>query len=314
MRLGLAHYVPADLPLARLIGATVAQVRAELDDPPDLTDLCAHCADNGLSLVVDASTHLETLCRCIYSGGKVTGSEKTALAWYTDRVLALLERHPTVRDVEVWGDADIPYIVPGVMPVVNYGGLLSATFAAVKAARPDVRVWTGGFGPNCTPQMLQQGISVHAPHAFDVLNWYPFLSSCGDPEADVDRIGQHLDIARAVLEQRCDDQPFAASAFGVPTTTLGYCPPLRGRFYQAPHTHSRVIPEEDAHLWYQAMLGLFAERGFETVCLLARDFVRPPDQRPGVHEYSGLVGVDGREKAFVRPLSDWLHEKLQTGA
>ena len=306
MNLGLAHYRIGDGPLARLLGGRAAQFEVDLDgERDDAGDTVFDAWDNGLAPIADLRTKLATLCALIYTEGKPVGDRFTAMGWFAERVCRFLDRHPLVLDVEVWGDNDCPAINLGVVRSLDYEGLLATVAAAVRREHPEVRLWTGGFGPNLLPDAIHKGFAKYAPDAFDVCNYRPLLTTTGDTDVDCETLGMRLDIGRATLNQRCEGQPFAASCFGVPTTAAGRPPRPLGLFYLVPHTHIRAAPEDEALEWYAAYLRLFVAHGFEAVCLLARD-----EDRADLYGYSGLRDSSGREKSFVRPLADWLHSEL----
>lgn len=309
MNIGLAHYRIGDGPLAQLLGGGAAQFEVDLDgEDTDRRDLIADAQAHGLAPIADLRTSLKTLCALIYTEGRPIGDRFTAMGWYAARVCRFLDRHPLVQNVEVWGDNDCPCLNLGVVRSLDYGGLLEVVAERVRREHPEVRLWTGGFGPNCLPDTIHKGLARYAPAAFDVCNYRPLLATTGDPAVDCQVLGMRLDIGRAALDQRCKGQPFAASCFGVPTTAAGRPPRPIGLFYLLPHTFIRAVPEGEALEWYTAYLRLFAAYGFETVCFLAQD------GGPGLYGYSGLRDSSGGEKCFVRPLADWLHTKLPTGA
>ena len=138
MDLGICKYKPDAGPLARRLRASWAHWFADLSggDLPDDTALFASCAEHGLRPVPNLRTSIAALRRFGAEGGM-----DGAIQWYSDCILRYCDTYP-VRDIEVWGDADIAFIAGGKANPLDYGRVLTAVYWRVKSARPDVTIWS----------------------------------------------------------------------------------------------------------------------------------------------------------------------------
>ena len=307
MNLGLSCYQVGDGPLAERIGATRAHLFADVSDGvPDHTEIIADMAAHGCAPVPDLRTCVMTLGRMIAGQGEPLERRDRALRWFSDSIVEYLDAHPTVADVEVWGSAEVAQFKHGRGEMLNYADVLTDVYRRVKEARPDVRVWTGGFG--CAHgtiadlTLLENALAEHAPDAFDVCNMHPFIVSGGYPDVDCNTLRVRLQKARRTLDEKCVGQPLAATGFGLPTLDIPPLPAAYGRFIRLP-SGVRAIREEEAMDWYVPLLAVLEECGFETVCLLARDIA--PATR--FQHYCGLTTATGADKSFTDELATHLH-------
>ena len=307
MDLGLCKFEPGDGPLAARLGATWAHQHVFLDDgTPDLRGLLAEMQDAGCRPVFDCRTSMGKLGSLLYdAAGKPRADREASFRWYAEAVLTFLDLHPAVLDVELWASPECPYFAPGQCLTLDYGSLLSAVYSQVKAARPDVTVWTGGFGTMASPEFLENCLALYAPQAFDVCNMHPFVVTTGDLEDDLELLRFRLGMARTLLDERCAGQPLRATGFGVPTTHAGRPEAAMGKYHRTTTDRQRLIPEEDAIAWWMGCLRVFAAAGFEVVCLLGHDWRDPEDR---AQNHSGLLRHRGQEKVFVGALFEALPE------
>lgn len=225
---------------------------------------------------------------------------KATIGWYAQSIMEYLYRHPRVRDIEVWGSAEVARFIHGHGELLDYSSILRRVYETVKEHHPEVRIWTGGFGHNCDCVMLERGLAVHSPEAFDVCNLHPFLMTTGHIDIDRESLSTRLRVARRILDAKCKGQPFAASGVGIPTLPFGPPPAAYGRFWRV--GVARALPEGEALDWWLMLLGVLREAGFEAACLLARDTYPPPGEQPRMHHFSGLLHADGTNKAFTEEL------------
>lgn len=307
MDIGLSKWEPGDGKLATRLGATWGHQFAFLDDgTPDLRETLAEMLDAGCKPVFDCRTSMEVLSALLYDPeGKPHPDRQPAFDWYAGEVLAFLDLHLAVHDVELWASPECPMLAPGQCLSIDYGGLLSAVYAKVKAERPDVTVWTGGFGTMADTRFLAECLCGYSPRAFDVCNMHPCLTPQGDLEEDLGTLREGFARARALLDERCGGQPLRSTAFGVPTTHAGRPDPTMGQFHRSAMDKQRLLPEEEALPWWEGSLREMAVAGFEAVCLLARDWRDPADRS---QNHSGLLRRNGQEKAFLGALVEALPE------
>ncbi|GAF93667.1 unnamed protein product, partial [marine sediment metagenome] len=150
------------------------------------------------------------------------------------------------------------------------------------------------------------GLCEYAPKSFDVCNWHPFIGTCQTLEMDLITCGMRLDKAHELLAAHCDKQPFAASAFGLPSLPEpipNYKPD--GAFFHVPGSY--VIPRDRLWEWYEGFFGLFEHQGFHVLCLLAEDRYAPVStgRKNRYFDYCGLLGVDGEPKPVTEQIGEW---------
>jgi len=304
--LGICKYKPDAGPLARRLRASWAHWFADLSggDLPDDTALFASCAEHGLRPVPNLRTSIAALRRFGAEGGM-----DGAIQWYSDCILRYCDTYP-VRDIEVWGDADIAFIAGGKANPLDYGRVLTAVYWRVKSARPDVTIWTGGFGADFAVNFVDDGVARHAPEAFDVCNLHPFASlNPPDPGPYRATAAIRIDRMRRTLDKKAKGQPFASTGFGLPTVPFDGPPPQAfGRYWRVAQGACAPL-EHEALAWYVTLLELMRDCGFLTVCLLLDDF--SDGQVPRFQQWCGLRREDGTEKAFVEGLCDWGHTNAE---
>lgn len=302
MDFGLAYYQPDDAPLARLLGATWATTSMFVSEPVgSRSEWFAALTAEGLRPVVDYRTTPSEMSEMLYAADREPmENRRVALRWYTDGILRHLDANPEVRDAEIWADAEVARFSSQDGPLLAYGFILTETYARLHAERPDVRVWTGGAGACCRPDFIQYGLAPFSPDAFDVCNWHPFVESCGDWRMDAECYHRRLTNARTMVDEGCRGQPFAASAFGIPTLPVEP-DPRYGRDVLLPGG-VRAIHYRNGLQHYAAILSVLKLHGFEVVCILARDQANPDTY----HDYGGLCKTDGTLKPFVAPLAERL--------
>jgi hypothetical protein len=305
MDIGICNYQPGDAALAEQFGATWARVGCDISySVPDMREVLAEITGAGLRPVVDVRTHPAAL----RAPGALTGtvaddvaSWQAAVRRYCRHVSLFLLNNPEVRDIEVWGSAEVAYASGQVGQIVDYGTILRDVFATVRITHPHVRVWTGGFGRDAQPYFINDGLRAWSPNAFDVCNMHPWPTILPEIGVTVNRLDVNLKIGRQLLHDHCGDQPFSASAFGVPTS--------EARAFSKRYGGARkvggwqAVSEADAYEWYRACLGVFAKWEFEVVCLLAHDFALEVAAVP--EHRSGLVHADGTPKEFTEALAEW---------
>lgn len=327
MDLGISCYQIGDGPLATALGAQWAHAFADVTEGiPNHTDLIADMVAHGCRPVIDLRTATVKLGEmianergpvydppegntsqydAIYSRqvdefeasiGETRQRCKAVIRWYADSIGEYLERHPQVKDVEVWGSAEVARFIHGNGELLDYSSILKAVYEVVKERHPEVRVWTGGFGCNCDCSMIERGLSVHCNTQFDVCNMHPFLQSTGFLDVDQESLARRLRHGRKILDDKCARQPFAASGVGVPTVAIGPPPAQYGRFWRV--FSARAIDASSALEWWLMLLGVLRDADFEVACLLARD-VSPPAR---FHHFSGLTNADGTYKPFTEDL------------
>lgn len=311
MDLGLCKFEPGDGALAARIGATWAHQYAWLDDgTPDLRDLLGEMVDAGCRPVFDCRTSVQKLAALLFGAdGNPLENREASYRWYAEAVLAFLDLHPRVLDVEVWASPECPHLAPGQCLTLDYGGLLTAVYAQVKAARPDVTVWTGGFGTMGATGFLDDGLCLFAPRAFDVCNTHPFVTPVAECEEDCATLRLRFGKARELLDTRCAGQPLRSTAFGVPTTPGGRPLLSLGDFYRTPADRVRLLPEEEALPWWLGSLRELALAGFEVVCVLGHDWRDAADRS---QNHSGLLRRNGQDKCFLGELCEALPEITKT--
>ena len=297
MNLGISMFKPEHAPLARRLGCTWAHWCVDLTDSvPDERDQHECAAAAGLQVVADCRTSLGALRR--------VATTEEGVRQYAERILQYLEISPWLRDIEVWGNAEVAYIKGTMGPAMDYARILNMVAPIVREARPDVTIWTGGFGIDFDPMFADACLGKRVDAAnYDVVNWHPCVSLSPPEVAAYRQTGAiRLDKARRAT----GGKPFAASLFGVPTVPMdGPPPPAYGDYWRV--AGARALCERGAVDWYVAMLDFMREEGFETVCLKAQDHLRPGDTAVRMWpQVCGLLRFDGTEKAFVQPLIERL--------
>lgn len=305
MNIGLCYYQVGDGPLAERIGATYATMQCDVSEGlPDHDALIADMTAHGCRPIPDMRTSIAKLGEMIAGEGNPVERRDRALRWFSDQIIAYLDEHPEVEDVEVWASAELAQFIHGRGEMLDYASVLTDVYGQVKELRPGVRVWTGGFGcghgATADVTLLERALAEFAPRAFDVCNMHPFLLSTGQVDVDCVTVNVRLKQARKTLDTRCAGQPLAATGFGIPTVNLPPVPENYGRFWKP--FGVRAIPETEALDWYRPLLAVLEDVGLETVCLLARD-TEPPQRF--IH-LCGLTRADGSDKAFTAELADWL--------
>ena len=300
MNLGISMFEPHHADLAKRMVATWAHWTVDLSaDVPADAERHAAAADCGLRVVTDCRTTLGALRR--------VATTEEGVAEYAARILRYCDAHPVVTDVELWGCAEVAYIAGTKGPATDYARILNAVAPVIRAARPDIRLWTGGFGSDFDPMFADACLAKRVPaENYDVVNWHPLISLSPPRLENYREVGSiRLGLARRHLKH---DKPFTASIFGIPTVPIQRAPdPNYGDYWRV--GGARALLEVEALGWYTAMLTFLGEEGFEVVCIKAQDHLRPG--QTVVREWqqvSGLLRRDGTEKAFVRPLLEWLSE------
>jgi hypothetical protein len=307
--LGLCMSRRGDGALARRLNCRWAHAVCDLTDGvPDMGALLEDMLTHGMRPVLDCRTTIEALGKMLYQSDDAIADRAAAIGWFTGRILELLDRYLHLRDIEIWASAEMARFQHGGGITLDYSTILQDVYATVTQERPDVRVWTGGFGPNCQIDFLQQGIARYAPTGFDVLNMHPFLSSTGTLEVDLQTCAMRLEAARKIVDEQCARQPFASTGFGIPTVASAP-PPAYGRFWRLPDG-VRALTEAQAGAWYTGFLELFEQAGFRCCCLMVRD---RPEHRY-MCDFAGLLHADGTPKAFLDDLMAWSDKRAETPA
>jgi len=262
---------------------------------------------NGCAPILDARGTMDDLARIVTSITE-PGAWQMAVDQYTDRILNILEAEPRIKELEVWGSADLPIIVGGHGPQFDASTILAEVHAQVEAAFPQVRVLSGGYCVNADCMFVQFGLCEHAPEGFDVCNAHPLPMPCETLEVTLGVYAERLDYIRELLNEHCASQPFASTGFGVPTLATAPPPDLNiGTHWQLPGG-VRAIAYAEAGTYYRAMLECFEEFGFEYVCLIAQDVLHGGKYKHW-QEACGLLKADGRPKSFVDKLVLWAQER-----
>lgn len=314
MDLGLSSYQIGDGPLGLRFGASWAHIFADLTEGiPDHADIIADMDAHGLQPVSDVRTTMAHMASLVVGKGDPVERRDAAIRTYAEDILRYVERHPPVLNIEIWGSAECAQFIHGSGELMDYATILAMVFERVKAERPDVRVWTGGFGcaygATADLTLLERALSTYCPRQFDVCNMHPFLMSTGYLDVDQETVRRRLAKARQTLDHHCAGQPLAATGFGVPTVRADPPPPAYGRFWR--RFGRRVLAESEATDWWLGILQTLSEGGMSPVCLLARDVTLAEDSEniPGLTHICGLTRVDGSDKAFT----DELCERLKHG-
>jgi len=312
MELGVCNFEPRYVLLAQAIGATWARVQVDLSDgiPEASLGAVAAARQCGLEVVCDVRTTMQRLGQMLYAEGDPLQNKAIALDWFASQIMDFLDEVPCVRHIEIWGSAECAHVVHGEGIMLDYSRVLSDVYERVKAAKPEVIIWTGGFGQNCQFQFLQSGLCEYAPQSFDVLNWHPFVSTSGTLEMDLATCGARLERARELTQAHCANQPFASTGFGLPSLPA----PLPeyagdGGFVHIPGSYA--IPRSELAAWYKGFLWLFEEHGFRTLMLLPQDRYEPIEtgRKNRYFDYCGLLNVNGEPKEFVEEIGAWNRDR-----
>jgi hypothetical protein len=312
MDLGISGYRPGMGWLAQALNARWAQfsvnvLDAEAREWEQVPALVEDADRNGCVPILDACGTMDDLAR-IVTRHNDPAAWADAVTVYIDRTMALLEAEPRIQNLEVWGSADLPVILGGRGPQFDCSTILARVHEEVKAAFPQVRVLSGGYGINADSTFLHWGLAEHAPEGFDVYNMHPFPRPGETLTNTLGLYRQRLDAARTCLDDKCAGQPWASTAFGIPTLE-GHPPPEynMGLHWQLPGG-VRAVDYADAADWYVELLSLFEALGFEFVCLLTQDRLRGGLYRSW-QDACGLLLPDGKPKPFVQALSLWAQER-----
>jgi len=337
----------------RDLGVTWAKLGANVTSPmdrPRLRKFLEGAAGIGLRCVIDLRTSAEELrdwaheLRAEYLGkvpneelsGHVFSEQYKHLAEGVGEIVA--DNADLCQDWEWWGEADCPHISGGAFRCFEYGLSLQAVYDAAKAANPDCRVWTGGFGVNanlrfledmvkaycetcrirCDPRMeecpkcggpLMPGSGKH----FDVCNLHHYAHQ-RQLDSVLNFYEKQLTRARTWLDgKECSGQPFASTEWGLPTAPTRHIPPwLNSYVFGEVH----AVRESEAAEWYDAMFALFERHGFEVVCVhTLRDLAANPTNFWG--GYCGLMTeypLDSepseglRKKLHWETVQKWAHK------
>lgn len=312
MDLGLSGYRLGMGSLAQSLNARWAQfsVNVLTEDGPDFEAIAVLLDDidrNGCVPILDARGTMDDLARIVTQHAD-KGAWQAASDRYTGRIMELLSRYPTIRELEVWGSAELPVIVGGHGPQFDASTIIAEVHSTVKEDFPQVRVLSGGYCVNADCMFVQFGLCEHAPEGFDVCNLHPLPMPCETLEVTLGVYAERLDYLRKLVNEQCQGQPFAASAFGIPT--LETAPPADlniGTHWQLPGG-VRGIAYAEAGAYYRAMLETFEQFGFEYVCLIAQDALAAGKYR-NWQDACGLLRADGRPKSFVDALVMWAQER-----
>ncbi len=312
MDLGLSGYRLGLGDLAQSLNARWAQfsVNVLAEGGPDLEAIAVLVDDidhNGCKPILDARGTMDDLARIVTAHADA-GAWQSAVDQYTDAILRILDSEPRIRELEVWGSADLPIIVGGHGPQFDASTILAEVHAQVKEAFPDARVLSGGYCVNADCMFVQFGLCEHAPEGFDVCNLHPLPLPCETLEVTVGVYAERLDYLRKLVNEGCKGQPFAATAFGIPTLATAPPPEFNlGTHWQLPGG-VRGITYAEAAEYYQAMLACFDAFGFEYVCLIAQDVLHGGKYATW-QDACGLLAADGRQKSFVDALVQWAQER-----
>ena len=307
----MSCYQPGDGPLAQRIDARWAHTLADLTEAiPDHHALFADADAHGCKPIADVRTTLQALAGMVEGEGNPIERRDAAIGAFVADILRYLDRHETLRTVEVWSGAECAMFVHGRGEMMHYATVLGQVHDAIKRERPDVRVLTGGFGcargATADLTMLEYALAEYAPEKFDVCNMHPLLSSTGYCEVDVDTLRNRLQKARRALDARCAGQPLCATAFGLPTADLPPLPPQYGRYWKR-FGGVRIITETQGAQWWLALLEVVRECGLEFCCVMGRDW-EPPHVRH--QQICGMTRADGSDKAFTGEVVEALQDAL----
>lgn len=287
-----------------LTGDEVAFERAATEEVPALV---ADLDRAGCAPILDAYSTLPELARIVTQHAD-PAAWNAAVGVYIERTMRVLSANPSIRELEVWGSADIPVIVGGRGPQFDSATILARVCEEVHAACPGVRVLSGGYGIDADVTFLLLGLCEHAPEGFDVYNQCPFPRPQENLESMLEVYKYRLPEGRRLLDERCKGQPQVSTCFGVPTLDGRPEPGHRyGTHWQLPGG-VRAIDYAEADEWYRAILGLLEAEGLEYVCLKAQD-----ETRGGLYrdwkDAAGLLTPEGQAKSFVGRLSSWAQER-----
>ena len=298
MDYGITCYQVGDGPIAQRMGARWAHTFCDLtEEIPDHAELFADADAHGCAPIADVRTTMAALGKMIAGRDDPVAARDAAIRSFAETIVRYLDRHETVRTIEVWSGAECVTFLHGRGEMLDYATVLTQVYDHVKAARPDVRVLSGGFGcargATADLSMLENALAEYCPDKFDGCNLHPFLISTGYLDIDANTLRHRLRHAREVLDKRCKGQPLVATGFGVPTLDVPRPPTGYGTFRKA--FGVRMIIEEEGAGWWLPLLDVLRACGMEFVCVLARDVV------PTIwsHHFGGLCRADGTEKAFA---------------
>ena len=310
MDLGLSVFSVGDGELGRRLNCKWAHIYPyppTESEPELLRPAIDEAIANGMRPIIDCRTTMIELGQMMYRKGDPLENKAAAVNWYVDQILHMLDTYLHVRHVEIWGNAEIAHLSGGPGTALNYATVLTQVYERLHTERPEVEVWTGGFGANCLPDFVRYALVQHAPKAFDVCNMHPYIASCGTLDADIQTADMRLCMIRKLLDDECAGQPLASSSFGVPTVP-GLPMAYYGQFVRLPKG-GRAIPEAEAARWYVAMLALLKAHKFRVVCLRVRD-----DERlRWLHDFAGLVRRDGVEKEHLPRVIEWCQDNAEDG-
>ncbi len=309
----------------------------------NLLRLVEKCAEADLHLVIDLrySNPLHNAQRfqeaLMANPQALTGDivEATRVAWLTAmsimgdwlREAVSLVGH-WVKDWEIWGEWTCPIVTQAPYNAHDYTLQLMASYAPLKEADPDCRVWTGGGGVNAladwvktlvNPSRVAEGVCVWAPEGvgdcFDVLNWHHyFQTATGGKDPLVERLvvervvykyERALSEAASLLAEHGKGQWQASTEWGIPIRpdadfTEDDLPLLQSDAYR-----NGVAPmrESESAEFYEECLRCFERHGMQVLCVHSlRDLAVDPVQRERQFwgDFCGLRGWDG-EKWYKRP-------------
>lgn len=303
MDLGIAGYRPEHVAIAQAMGAKWARISYNpfREEPP--FELMAHALDHGMQPICNCEGSIDDLGNIILHASDISEWDK-ALQRYIDGVLPVTQ-FADCSHIEIWGCNNFPSIVGGRGPQYDYSRILGEIGEQVKAERPDIKLLTGGWGINADVWFLQFGLAKHARKAFDYANMHPLVIAQASLENTCRYQKTRLQEARRILDKDVNGQPLCASIWGIPTVECKPQPEWNyGEWFQLPGGIS-AIDFEHAVEWYKAFLQLYAEAGFEFVCLAAEDTATYETWT----DFCGLCLPGGAKKpGLTDPLVCWLSE------
>lgn len=311
MDIGISGYELGMGWLAQLLNAKYAQFSVDVlsenftlaSIKPILNDI----ADSGCTPILDARSTMKRLV-------EIVTSHKDKEAWeqgvqnFISATSYILSDNPDIKYLEVWGNTDIPVIMGGRGPQFDASTILASVYDTIHFEFPEVKVLTGGYGINADSSFLEWGLVERASQNFDMFNMHPLPLPCETLDLNLDAYNFRIGLIRKVLQDKCNNQPACASAFGIPTVDGSPPPELNyGTHWQLPGG-IRAIDYKDAAQWYKGFLQIFEEQNFKFTCLIARDVYTNGLYRSW-QDACGLLTPDGKIKSFVPEFSEWTQER-----
>jgi len=349
MQIGIhAPLLREDIPLYRDLGVTWTKYGADLDDGaaalklPELDSAFDLAAEIGLECVVDLRTSVpfieQTSCDIQMQLAQAGALEMCPEGATRDEQLAVIARNNRIirdrayqplyakitetvaryrdrcHNWEFWGEAACPWVSGRCFGdnSRNYPYLLRGVYAAVKAADPYARVWTGGNGMDLQCAFYYACLDQEAGPCFDVCNLHPYFMQIRDRGNAEMLLEREYTRLRAALQEKGNNQPFAATEWGYPTHSAD-------SIDIEPYLRSNVVPARisqlywsDAEAWFEGDLAAMERHGFEVVIVHAMRDTEDGDGYWGAR--CGLLDLQGRRKNVWSVVQRWAWKGRQQQA